>query len=60
MLGEIGQSETRLVFERCQGRIVESGDEDIVNEVAHRLAAAAMRKADLCDMNAIAHFAPRT
>ena len=57
MQREIGQRKARLVFERYQRRILEGADEDIVDEIAHRLAAATMGKTHLGDMNTVAHFA---
>ena len=39
---EIGQIEARLIVERREQRIVEGAHEDVVDQVLHRLAAAAM------------------
>ena len=39
---EIAKIEARLILERRQRRIVEGPDEDVVDQVLHRLAAAAM------------------
>jgi hypothetical protein len=41
---EVGQIEARLVLQRRQQRIVEGAHEHVVDEILHRLAAAAMRK----------------
>ena len=39
---EIGEIEPRLILERSEQRIVEGRDEHVVDQVLHRLAAAAM------------------
>ena len=41
---EIAEIETRLVLERRQRGIVEGPDENVVDQILHRLAAAAMRQ----------------
>ena len=42
MRGELGEIEARLVFERRERGVVEGGDEHVVDQVLHGLAAAAM------------------
>ena len=39
---EIGEIEPRLIVQRREQRIVEGPDEDVVDQILHRLAAAAM------------------
>jgi hypothetical protein len=57
MTGEIGEPEPRLIFERRKRWIIEYRDKDIVDQVAHSLAATAMRKRDLGHVNSVAYFA---
>ena len=48
---EIGEIEARLILERRQQRIVEGRDEHVVDQVLHRLAAAAMGERHRRHMN---------
>ena len=50
---ELGEVEARLILQRRQRGVVEGRDEDVVDQILHRLAAAAMgerhrRHVDLC------------
>ena len=49
--GEIGEIEARLIFERRQRRVVEGAHEHVVDQILHRLAAAAMGERDGRHMN---------
>ena len=46
-----GESTARLILKRRQHRIIEGRDEDIVDQIAHRLAAAAMGERHLRHMD---------
>jgi len=51
MHGQFGKAEARLVLHRRQQVVIECCDENILDEIPHRLAAAAVGHRDPGDMN---------